>query len=138
MGTRGRTSAAALTVVRPGDVISTPRPKPPADLTEEQAAEWRFIVDGLPADWFPPETHQLLAQYCRHVVNARRLASLIEQTDPAADFGQYDKLLAAHEREGRAMSSLGTRMRITQQSTYSADKTKGKPLSLKPWQADEA
>jgi hypothetical protein len=42
-----------------------------ADLTEDQAAEWRAVVDRLPNDWFPRETHGMLAQFCRHVCTAR-------------------------------------------------------------------
>jgi hypothetical protein len=37
------------------------------------------------------------------------------------------------EREGRALSSLATRMRLSQQTTY--DKSKKKPLQgKKPWE----
>lgn len=113
------------------------RPRPLADLTAEQAEEWARVVNALPADWFRPETLGLLAQYCRHVVAARRVAQLITQAEGEDDLDirEYDRLLAAQEREGRAMSSLATRMRMTQQSTYTADKTKGKVRGpkAKPW-----
>ena len=43
-----------------------------------------------------------------------------------------DRLLKMQEREGRAISALATRMRLTQQSTY--DKSKKKPTAaLRPW-----
>jgi uncharacterized protein YicC (UPF0701 family) len=41
-----------------------------------------------------------------------------------------DRLLKMQEREGRAMSSLATRMRLTQQTSY--DKTKPRPIATKP------
>jgi hypothetical protein len=88
------------------DLRGDARPQPPEDLTEEQGAEWRAVMDRLPADWFPRETHGLVAQYCRHVSTAQRLA----------------RLLAAQERETRCIASLATRMRMSQQATY--DKSK--------------
>lgn len=134
MGTRGRVSAASLEVAKPVDVERIQRPDAPYDLTDEQSEEWWAVVNRLPADWFPRETHALLSQYCRHVVAARKVAQLIGVSEGAAEFdiAQYDQLLKMQEREGRALSSLATRLRITQQSTVSP-KTK-KPVQIKrPW-----
>ena len=136
MGARGRKSTGELSVIAPKDV----RPSPPKDLTKEQAAEWRAIVDRMPADWFPRETHQLLAQYCRHAVTSRRIATLVNAMEKEDDIdpAEYERLLKMHDREGRAMSSLATRMRISQQATY--DKTKGRNAgqtggaTKKPWE----
>jgi hypothetical protein len=76
------------------------RPEPPEDLTEEQAAEWSAVVDRLPADWFPRETHGLLCQYVRHVCTARRIARLLAdmEADPDMNVRDYDHLLKAQER----------------------------------------
>jgi hypothetical protein len=61
------------------------------------------------------------------------LVDACEATDPL-DLGEYDQLLKMQEREGRALSSLATRLRITQQATVSA-KAK-KPSGLKrPWES---
>jgi hypothetical protein len=118
------------------------RPAPPTDLTGEQGDEWRAVVNRMPADWFQRETHALLSQYCRHVVSARRISQLIDQMLKPADEGEtdpfnfedYDRLIKMQEREGRALSSLATRMRLTQQTTY--DKSKKKPAGgRKPWEA---
>jgi hypothetical protein len=147
MRQRGRKSLAAVSVraVTLSDVV--PRPDAPGDLTNEQAAEWRAVVDRMPADWFQRETHALLAQYCRHVVAARRISELIRgfETELARTVEQdgvsklaitlaaaetLDRLLKMQEREGRAMSSLATRMRLTQQTSY--DKTKPRPIATKP------
>ena len=138
MGQRGRKSAADMAVAPVADVSATYRPYAPPELTKEQAAEWTAIVDRMPADWVPKETHGLLAQSCRHIVAARHVAQLIEQHEGADDFDldHYDKLLKMQEREGRAASSLATRMRITQQAKYSDKKGAGnsKPIS-KPWES---
>lgn len=134
MGTRGRKSTASLTVVA-SHVEALDRPDAPYDLTDEESDEWRAVVNRLPADWFPRETWPLLSQFCRHVVNARRVAQLIAKTTSGKnlDIGDYDKLLAMQEREGRAMSSLATRMRITQQATYDKTKKKSGGEVSVPW-----
>lgn len=134
MGTRGRASAASLSVV--SNVVAIPRPGAPRELSDEQAAEWRAIVDRMPADWFGRETHGLLIQYCRHFVAARRVAQLIErmELDDGFEVSEYKTLLTMQEMESRAMSSLATRMRLTQQTTYHPEKSKGKVLAVKPWE----
>lgn len=136
MGARGRTSAASLEVAQVGAVETVQRPDAPYDLTDEQSEEWWAVVNRLPADWFPRETHGLLAQYCRHVVAARRVAQLVAacEAEPDMDLARYDQLLKMQEREGRALSSLATRLRITQQATVSPKA--GKPKMVKrPWEA---
>lgn len=137
MGTRGRESAASLSVISSEGVETVRRPTPPAELTDEQAQEWRAVVNRLPADWFPRETHPMLAAYCRHIVALRRIGQLIEHIESQKDIDleAYDRLLKMQERESRAMSSLATRMRLTQQSTY--DPKKKKPLAAKrPWKGE--
>ena len=132
MGTRGRKSAAALSVAAPVQMVE--RPDAPYDLTDEQSDEWWAVVNRMPADWFPRETHGILAQYCRHVVSARRVSQLIsaEEKKKQIDISVLDQLYKMQEREGRALSSLATRMRLTQQTTY--DKSKKKPVQAKsPW-----
>jgi len=134
---RGRKSADSLQVVTPGNATSLARPQPPSDLTAEQADEWWAVVERMPADWFPRETHGLLSQYCRHVVTARRVAQLIQSAEGADDLDiqQLDQLYKMQEREGRALSSLATRMRISQQALI--DKRTDKPgkTAKKPWES---
>lgn len=134
MAKRGRQSLAALAITTPIETIQ--RPDAPYDLTDDQAEEWRAVVDRMPADWFPRETWPLLSQYCRHIVNARRVAQLIEQAAgrKKLNIGEYEALLKVQERESRAISALARSMRLTQQTTY--DKSKKKPLQVaKPWEA---
>ena len=116
-------------------ITATERPEPPKGLTDDQANEWRAVVNRMPAEWFPRETHALLAQYCRHVVSAQHVAEIIEKLWSSDDFSleTFDQLLRMQEREGRALSSLATRMRITQQSRFSHRKRTG-PRIPAPWQ----
>lgn len=135
MGSRGRTSAAHLSVVTTGAVEKIDRPKAPDDLTDEQSEEWRAVVERLPADWFPRETWALLAQYCRHVVTSRRVQKIIEalESEKEFDVDAYDKALKMQERESRCIASLATRMRLTQQTTYDKKRNKGNGGNRKPW-----
>lgn len=145
MGTRGRTSAASLSVVTRDNFEAIRRPRPPDELTDEQARIWREIVDQLPADWFRRENFPLLVQYCRHVSRARHLAQLIERVQDDPNFGAdaYAKLLQTEEQQSRALAALATRMRLSQQSSYSDKKAKAGRSSLtigaigKPWRDDE-
>jgi hypothetical protein len=138
MAARGRKSAASTEIVIASNVEVINRPQPPNELTIEQAVEWRAVVDRMPADWFPRETHGMLTQYCRHVVAARRIAQLIASAEKAKtfDIDAYDKLLKMQEREGRAISSLATRMRITQQATVRAESAKKPGQITAPWEDD--
>jgi hypothetical protein len=136
MGTRGPRSAASLTVISGSGIEAVERLRPPSDLNDEQKAEWIAIVNHLPADWFGRETAAMLAQYCRHIVASRRVAQLIAlaEADEELSIKDYDRLLKMQEREGRAITSLATKMRISQQATY--DKSKKKPSAArKPWEA---
>ena len=121
MGSRGRSSAAELRVVQG----TCARPRPPGELIQEQAKEWREIVARMPADWFGREIWPLLCAYCQHVTNSRRIARLIEDahtgdlTDRKA-LMRFNRLLGMQERQSNALAGLATRMRLTNQSRYTA------------------
>ena len=120
---RGRKSAAALSII---PAATSFRPKPPEHLTSVQAAEWRAIVARLPPTWFSRETHGLLIAYCRHFGNAKKVAEQLDAVrgeclrDPEG-LAVFDKLSRLLEREQRAMSSLATRLRLTQQSRFRSE-----------------
>ena len=144
MGDRGRTPASALNVVDSG-IVSVKRPRPPEELTPAQAEEWRAVVERLPADWFPRETHAMLSEYCKHVITARTLGKMIARIeDPAfsepvegeSEFNMeaYDDLLKMRERESRTIMALSRSMRMTQQATYDPKRKKGK-AGAKPWES---
>jgi len=133
----GRRSAAALAVV-PQALEVMERPRPPSGLTSEQLEIWHSIVSQESADWFTAATVPLLAQYCRHVVHAGRVAMLLEQmVERIEDEGMdlvpdYDMLLRMQERESRNMSMLARSMRLTQQ-TSRHDKSRKTEVLKNPW-----
>ncbi len=102
----------------------------------------------------------MLRQLCRHVSNseavARKLdlmhgwfeqAGQVENAEDeearareARDARQFDRLTKMHEREGRAISSLMTRLRLTPQSrydhksTHTAVQRTAAAAKAKPWE----
>lgn len=137
MAQRGRKSTAALTVASINKAVRLPAP---AELTEAEKETWRQVMNAKPAGWFDKSHIPMLTQYVRHISHVAIIKDQIAMMKPewlTGDDGlkRYDKLLAMHEREGRAISSLATRMRLTPQSTYDAKKGAGyMPASgPKPW-----
>lgn len=138
MEQRGRKSVARLSVVNPDGVVSVPRIAPPLGMPDDQAQVWAAVVGSKPADWFDASHIGTLAHFCQHTARAARLSAMIEQLEESdeIDLEKYTTLLRAHEVQSRAASSLATRMRLTQQSTYSARKNSTVATNKKPWQGD--
>lgn len=83
----------------------------------------------------------MLAQYCRHKVQADIIAQQLEAFDPAwmaeeEGLKRFDKLGAMLERETRAINALLRSMRLTQQSLIRADKAGATKKGRKPWQVE--
>lgn len=131
---RGRPSAASL-VAMAQTLEAMPRQVAPSELTDEEVQVWHSVVSVYPADWFDAATVPLLAQYCRHAVQAKRLAELIERatSDKELTIQDYDRLLKMQQRESAVLCSLATKMRISQQSTKNHRGNKTTPDALKPW-----
>jgi len=102
------------------------RPDAPYDLTYEQAEEWRAIVGTMDPGHFMRGNYPLLAQLCRHIVNARRLAQLIEQCAKEKDFDrkEFGILLQLEATESAAIMRLSRSMRLTQQAVNGLETTK--------------
>lgn len=134
MGARGRPSGSELSVVS-SNIVAIERPRPPLDLTEEQARIWKSIVESEPADWFTPATLQMLSQLSIHISRARRLARLLNDMEGAVevDVKEYRDLLRSEEEQSRAIASLATKMRLSQQATYDRKKAKGAG-GRRPWE----
>lgn len=135
----GRISAAALEVVQGGSVLvplKQPRLAPPESLSAEESDVWRGVVEAMPADWFGPGGHGLLTFYCQHVVGGRRAAALIRSIEAGKDFdvNAYDRALRIREREGRAASSLATRLRLTPQTTRNTPTQRATAPVKRPWE----
>ena len=141
MATRGRKSAAALSVVA-GNFGS--RPDPLVELTVEQAAIWRETVSSEAADFFGTAAlRSMLADYCRHRASAAVVSEVIDTFKPewlkaAEGAKRYYGLLKMREAETRAAASLATKLRLTNQSRYTpqaaATASKHAARGLKPWE----
>lgn len=131
---RGRKSSASfLSVVRPVEIVE--RQQAPEDLTEEEAEIWRVVVSDQPADWFSPSTRPLLSQFCRHTIQARRVAEMIERAvaDPEMPVEYYERLLAMQAKQTGALKILAASMRISQQATTNHRGNKRPSAPRKPW-----
>lgn len=138
MRKRGRRSIDDL-LIRPFAGSADPRTKPTVapELTDEECEVWAAVIGALPNGYFGPDTMPLLSQYARHVVQARRIAELIERATSAPDLKirDYARLLMIQGRETAAIASLATKMRIAQQSTRTH---RGNPRDVvsghRPWE----
>ena len=137
MGARGRKSSAELAVINAGGVVQTKRPSAPGELTDEQAAEWRAIVNVYPAEWLTRDRQSMLVALCRHTVSQRYVAQLIDQCMASDDYDVdlHDKLLKMQERETRTILSASVRLGIAQTTTYEKKASKKGPQLPKPWEA---
>lgn len=136
MKKRGRVSAAALETLPVSTIETIARQRPPHDLSDEEVEVWASVVNDQAADWFSPSTVPILAAYCRHVISSRRVAELIEKAtgDPELTIQDYDRLLKMQERESRAIATIATKMRISQQSTTNHRGNKKPTAARKPWE----
>lgn len=143
MATRGRKSSASLQVASLSAGIGvSQRLSAPTHLSDAEISVWVQVVNDQPASSFTPTHSPMLEQYCRHIVQARIIADMImnfEQSWANDDEGlkRYDKLLAMQEREGRAASSLATRLRITRQAIDQQTVARSQinaPKGRKPWE----
>lgn len=129
-----RKSTAALSITPPA--ITGPA-EPPADLTEDQAALWREVVESKPSDWFGPDSLPVLKEYVRAATTCDRLAVVVERALEEGSDG-LPKLLEMRDREAKRVAVLATKLRLTQQSRYTpkaagtADRKAG---GARPWSA---
>lgn len=120
METRGRKSESEREVAQLV-AVRDDRPEPPADLTAEQAEEWRAVVGRMPASWFKREHYGMLSAYCRHVCRSRAVEKELAM-QPIDDLERYEKLARGAERETRSMIACARTLRLTHQSQYDEKK----------------
>jgi hypothetical protein len=119
----GRRSAADLAVVT---AMPLRLLQAPADLTTDQAAIWSEIVASKPHDWWDAASVPLLSAYCRAAVESRRVGHMVESVSAQlltadGDLKQYETLRKLQAQLSAEMTSLATKMRLSQQSRYRAD-----------------
>jgi hypothetical protein len=104
-------------------------------LSAAEAEVWAAITESLPADWFGAGQIPLLAGYCRHVGASNRIARMIEQamSETEINVRALNRLLIMQARESAALASLGTKLRLTVQSTRTR---RGNPIPVgtRPWE----
>lgn len=135
---RGRKSVSALAVVKDADLAQLP--PPPARMSDEQGLIWRTVMASPIAQLIRPEAWPILEEYCRAVVNARRIGALIDSLDPeTSTIDEWDKLLNMQARTQRAMQSLAEKLRIPPSTVHNGEKTAAKLISHaksteRPWE----
>lgn len=135
----GRKSLASLSVV-PTTVIK--RVEPPAGLTEAEADLFQQIVATKPADWWTVDNAPLLTEYVRALTMLDLLADQIRAALKDGEAATIKDLMKLRDMESRRAMSLATKMRLSQQSTYtekSAQTAKNRSGGgAKPWQFTQA
>ena len=123
MAKPGRISRAerALTGVALVDVGRRMPAPPPSELTDAQAQIWRDCTASMPGSWLARGGYAVLVEYTRRVCRARLLEQQItafEMEWLGSDGGleRLDKLLAAADRESRAVTALARALRLTPQA----------------------
>ena len=143
MGARGKQSSADLSVVREDSGGTLSRiPDPPAHLGETAAAIWRSCVGTKPSDWFGDDALPILEAYCQHCASAQFLSDQVarfEASGSAVDhLEDYNKLLAARDRETRAAEAKARSLRLTNQAKWqpatAARKANQTSESKRPWE----
>jgi hypothetical protein len=134
----------SLTVIT--GAFGSGRPPPPIELTDRQAQIWREVVETEPVDLFATAaTRALLVDYCRARETAETYAALIESFDPTwlkTEDGLTRFRSACYGRavETRAVITLATKLRLTNQSRYQKDAgslttRKAASSGQRPWEA---
>jgi hypothetical protein len=118
------------------------RPEPPAHLDAEAQDIWHSIVNRMPADWFPAETHPLLTELCSLTVMSRKLGNELAVLDAQS---RDDYLDLIHDRKRRlkikvstTIGSLSRYLRITNVKRLYGAKTRSEAAraasaAIKPW-----
>lgn len=91
----------------------------PSDhLTAAQAEIWRQTVNARAPDYFGQDAVPLLEEFCRVVVMCRVLAERIDTLTAKGEVEAIRALLEMRDRESKRLTSIATKLRITNQSRY--------------------
>lgn len=124
-----------------GDTPTQPIPLSPVPegLSDAEAALWRAVVESKPSDYFGRESWPVLKEFCRAAIMCDVLAALITDAIESGEVRQIRRALETRDREAKRMADIATKLRMTQQSRYTAQTAatadrlaKGK----RPWQSD--
>jgi hypothetical protein len=121
-----------------GLAAELPRPDAPYELDDEETIVWRDVVEAMPADHFIAANFPILTQYCRHVVEARRIEKMIKEYRDLrktkagrAEFSYsiFFGLQEAKLSQSRMVFTLARAMRLTQQANFRQNRRLPKPKS---------
>lgn len=91
----------------------------PSDhLTAEQAEIWRQTVHARSPDYFSQDAVPLLEEFCRVVIACRVLAAKVDRLMAKGKMKELRQLLEMRDRESKRLTSIATKLRITNQSRY--------------------
>ncbi len=139
MGARGTKSTADLSVVP----ATGARLAPPGDLSPSAQAEWRQIVDSLPADWLRPSDAHLLRAYCvASEVHRMATETLLREGLTVETITGGEK---AHPASGimalnaSTMANIAVKLRLCPSSRYTAERAGTKARNAvaqatRPWE----
>lgn len=129
----------------------------PGELESAEVKVWNEIVGELPPDWFTGDNAPLLKELCRHIAYADELAAemksvkvkiaalRLEPGPVAAKTKAVDQqrkvlhsLLRLHGYQSERIGNLATKLRMTNQSRYQAQKANDQHARAssgpKPWE----
>jgi hypothetical protein len=121
-----RKSAASLAVVPP---VVAPREPAPAHLAPEEAAEWRKVVESLPAHWFPGASFTLLEIYVQAAVTTRWLAARLAPLERGSP--EWKKWHALWVMEAKLAAQLAVRLRL--HPRWDRSIVRKVPTGPRPW-----
>ena len=116
------------------------RPPPPSALSDRQKSLWVQITAAKPPDWFGPDTWPLLWALTAHTEtfeDIQRELGCLDDLDPPVKRYWLDRLTKMRERETRAIASISTKLRLTQQSRYTpgaANTASKRHPCARPWE----
>jgi hypothetical protein len=142
MHTRGRYSAADLSIVTPNGPRATL--EPPVYFNAREVAEWRAIVDRLGAEYFPRECHMLLTCFisisCQLEAISAALSKLKEPPRDEATRKEYWELTRCRGQLVMGLASLSTKLRLAPSTRNDRDRTTvqarraAQSTGRKPWE----
>lgn len=97
------------------------RVSPPETFSVEQTETWNRIVNAKPADWFGEDNAGLLAEYVRALCMCETLEMHIQMAlagEQKEDGPSLANVLRLRDMEAKRATSIGTKLRLTQQSRY--------------------
>jgi hypothetical protein len=103
---------------------------------------WKAIVADAPPGWFTGGQQPLLSAYCRHVVSSDQLSAIINKegldASDIVSLRRFSRLLMMRHRESAMLTTLATKMRLTQQAQMHP-RTAGRAFDnviagRKPWE----